>query len=213
MTLPVASSRLLSEVRLSNAQLSAPWLSAGMAQALAAMCPPLTIADVSDAAQKLATRGGPTPAVDVFLRLGADLMKARQVVEALTALRELEAAEVDSATVLDAKVGGNLRAPRDLAVADQVFEELVHVLSRLTSPAGAHTIIVRAISLAEVDFPFLEQVHPIGRQAGFGPFSESMTGVAPGEAGNAAAAVLRHALSLVSGCVGEDLTARLLRRV
>jgi hypothetical protein len=71
-----------------NAQLSPSWLSDGMAQALAAMCPPLTRADVSHAAHQLAARVGPASLLNAFLRHGAEVMSALQVVEALSALRD-----------------------------------------------------------------------------------------------------------------------------
>ena len=64
------------------------WLSPDMAAALAATSPPLTAADVTHAAEGLAERFTPTEAVGVLLRHGGNLLQARQVVEALRALRD-----------------------------------------------------------------------------------------------------------------------------
>jgi hypothetical protein len=61
-----------------------------MAQALAAMCPPLSTADVVQAANKLAEHGTPTRVIGQLLHQQADLRSVRQVVEALQALRELQ---------------------------------------------------------------------------------------------------------------------------
>jgi hypothetical protein len=87
------------------------------------------------------------------------------------------------------------------------------VLSRATSPAGAHSIVRRAINLAEVDFPFLTQVHTcLTGRTDFSTFSDSISRVGPDEADRAATAILGHALSLMSGRVDRDVTFRLLRR-
>ncbi len=61
-----------------------------MAHALAASCPPLEITDVVQAANQLAAHRGPTQVIGQLLRRQADLRSARQVVEALQALRELQ---------------------------------------------------------------------------------------------------------------------------
>jgi hypothetical protein len=70
-------------------RISAGWLSDDMAHALAAMSPPLETTDVEQAADKLTQCAGQPLVVDGLLRRNVDLLKARQVVEALRALREL----------------------------------------------------------------------------------------------------------------------------
>lgn len=62
-----------------------------MAHALAAMCPPLRTSDVVRAANKLATQARPTSVTSQLLRQGADVMSVRRVVEALQALRDIQA--------------------------------------------------------------------------------------------------------------------------
>jgi hypothetical protein len=184
-----------------------------MARALAAMCPPLTSADVSDAAHQLAARVGRASLLDAFLRHGAELMSARQVVEALSALRDTGPAHPCSVAAPGATVSDSQSASCQHALADQLLVDLLDVLSRVTSPAGAHSIVRRAINLAEVDFPFLERVHTRRMdQTDFSTFSDSISRVGPDEADRAVTAVLGHALSLMSGCVGRDVTFRLLRR-
>jgi hypothetical protein len=64
-----------------------------MAHALAAMCPPLRTIDVMRAANKLTTHTGPTTVARQLLHQGADLMGVRRVVEALEALRDIQAQE------------------------------------------------------------------------------------------------------------------------
>ena len=68
---------------------SSAWLSNDMAHALAASCPPLEKTDVMQAADTLSARGRPQQAMDFLLRQGADLMKVRRLVEALSALRDV----------------------------------------------------------------------------------------------------------------------------
>jgi hypothetical protein len=68
---------------------SSAWLSADMAHALAALCPPLKTIDVVRAANTLTTRATPTHVMETLLHQGADLMDVRQVVAALEALRDL----------------------------------------------------------------------------------------------------------------------------
>ncbi len=60
-----------------------------MAHALAAMSPPLKPSDVERAADRLTLLAGQPQIVDGLLRRNVHLMKARRIVEALGALREL----------------------------------------------------------------------------------------------------------------------------
>jgi hypothetical protein len=71
--------------------ISSAWLSAEMARALAASCPPLKTADVVNVADSLPAHARPTRVIGQLLLHGADLMNVRRVVEALRALRDLAA--------------------------------------------------------------------------------------------------------------------------
>ena len=73
---------------MSDRECAPAWLSPDMAAALAATSPPLTPADVTHAAEGLAERITPIQAIDVLLSHGGNLLQARQVVEALRALRD-----------------------------------------------------------------------------------------------------------------------------
>ena len=70
---------------------SASWLSDDMAHALAAMCPPLQIADVLRAADKLSQHAAAPEVVvvDRMLRPDVDPVSLRKVIEALHALHDL----------------------------------------------------------------------------------------------------------------------------
>ena len=78
---------------MSSQRSSANWLSDEMAQALAAMCPPLQTADVLSAADRL-TEHATSPTVvlvDAMFRSGGDRVNLRNVLEALHALYALHA--------------------------------------------------------------------------------------------------------------------------
>src|SRR3954447_12646529 len=64
------------------------WLSPAMAVALAAAAPPLTPTDITSAAETLTEPNTPIRAIDLLLRRGGNLIQARQLVEALRALRD-----------------------------------------------------------------------------------------------------------------------------
>jgi hypothetical protein len=88
MTMAAAGHRLGS---MRKPKISSAWLSAEMAHALAAVCPPLKTADVVQAADRLTAHAKPTRVIGHLLLHGADLMEVRRVVEALRALRDLAA--------------------------------------------------------------------------------------------------------------------------
>ena len=71
--------------------ISSAWLSAEMARALAASCPPLKTEDVVQGADSLTAHAKPTRVIGHLLLHGADLMSVRRVVEALRALHDLAA--------------------------------------------------------------------------------------------------------------------------
>ena len=63
-----------------------------MARALAAISPQSRAHDVVQAANELTSHAAPAHVIRHLLEHGADLMKIRMVVEALTALRDLRPA-------------------------------------------------------------------------------------------------------------------------
>lgn len=82
-------------------------------------------------------------------------MGARRVVETLSALRDMGPADARSVSSLEMTEGDYAPATSQHAVAEQLLADLLEVLSSVTSPAGAQSIVRRAINLAEVDCPFL----------------------------------------------------------
>ena len=68
---------------------SSAWLSADMAEALAATAPALTCGDVVHAADQLTLDMRPARVADDLLRRGADLLQAGRVIEVLLVLREV----------------------------------------------------------------------------------------------------------------------------
>src|SRR5690349_4589969 len=102
-----------------------------MAQALAAMSPPLVKAALLAAADKLMADTGMAQVMDDLLRQGADLMTVRQVVEALRALRDARVTDSDLAGSLiarEARLAG--RAFGSVLVEERVLEKLGTGLSR-----------------------------------------------------------------------------------
>jgi hypothetical protein len=72
-------------------RISASWLSDDMAQALAAMCPPLQTADVLRAADKLSEHASSREVyvVDSLFRSDVDRVNLRNVIKSLRALHDL----------------------------------------------------------------------------------------------------------------------------
>lgn len=187
-----------------------------MARGLAAICPPLTSADVRRAAEKLAVSQKPSPIIDNFLQLGADLMLGRQVVEALGALHEIAAESVASDDTLPARgiwvKRGRIQREHDSLVSDRVLQELVRVVSNSISAAAMHGVILRAMYLAEVDFPFLAPLRASSEfDAGFEDIGARLTSASPTEAGDATLAIVRNTLELLNALIGDDLTFSLTR--
>ena len=74
--------------RMSSPGGSSAWLSYDMARALAAAYPPLNPRDVVRAADELAIETNPVAVIRRLLRHGSNLLGARGVVAALSALRD-----------------------------------------------------------------------------------------------------------------------------
>jgi len=192
---------------VSYGQLPPPWLGDSMAHALSAMCPPLISADITRAAHRLAGHVAPACVVEDFLQAGADPVTARQIVEALDALRELAPAGVKWALAASPAEGSS-----EFALGEQVWNELVELLSRLTSPAGAHSILLRAMYLAQVDFPFVARLsaNP-ATAAGFASWPAMAAEVGADQLRQGVTAVFRNALAIVRASIGGPLTARLMQ--
>jgi hypothetical protein len=86
MTMAAAGHRLGS---MRKPKISSAWLSAEMAHALAAVCPPLKTADVVQAADSLTAHAKSTRVIGHLLLHAADLMPGAKGCQALLALRGL----------------------------------------------------------------------------------------------------------------------------
>ena len=125
---------------------SSTWLSDDMAQALTTMFPPLEAADVVQAADTLAATSGASSVVDQLLRQGADLMQARQIVEALAALHNARVMESplpdwlvsqEIGVEADAAEVSAARSPKNPASTNFLFAASRRVGTSAVSPVGA----------------------------------------------------------------------------
>lgn len=186
-----------------------------MAHALAAMCAPLQVADVIQAADRLNVGSRVAHVSDQLLRQGADLMTVQRVVEALRALRDAGVTDSDLAAWLMAReTGADVDSSGQAAAAERVYQKLGPALSRLVSPGGTRVLLARALHVARPEFPFLRGVTagaPPGRY--LSGLSERMPDTDAGEASQGLQAVLGILLDLLFGFIGLDLTVRLAREV
>jgi len=184
-----------------------------MAYALAAMSPPLSTADVVDAADELTANLGPAPAIDQLLRRGADLMTVRRVIEALRALRDVQVTDSGLAGWLLTREAGPGADPRSLAAAtEHVLRKLDPGLSRLATPSGSQALLSRALHVARAAFPFLDGVRAIATpDIGLQGLSERIVDLDAAEVGSGLQALLGVLLDLVIGLIGEDLTIAVVR--
>jgi hypothetical protein len=191
------------------------WLSDDMAQALAAMSPPLVKADVLAAADKLMADTGTAPVIDDLLRQGGDLMTVRQVVEALRALRDARVTDSGLAGWLIAREAGLAGGSFGSAlVEERVLEKLGTGLARLASPGGTQALLSRALHVARPQFPVLEGVRArVAPDVGFTGLGGAVPKLDRAELGKGLQAVLGVLLDLIVGLVGEDLTMRLVSAV
>jgi hypothetical protein len=194
---------------------SPPWLSNDMAHALAAMCPPLDTSDVMQAADMLTARLGATHVIDRLLRLGVDLLEARQVVEALGALRDAPQPDSQLAGWLLVRESGVGVDGRSLAAAaERVCWKLSGPLSRLVSPAGSQGILSRALRRARAGFPFLDGVRAgTPPETCLGGLGESVGVVDTVEETRGLLAVLDTIFDLLIALIGRNLTLLLVRDV
>jgi hypothetical protein len=198
-----------------NPAISSAWLSDEMARALAAMCPPLEEKHVVRATETLATDSRSVRAIDGLLRQGLDLIRVRQVIEALRALRDARLPAYDLAEWLLVKeAGAGTDASGLTAAIERVYEKLSTRLSRLVASAAAQSMLSRALYIARADFPFL-----VGLQAGSSHavclegLAELVSAIRLDDARQGLLAVLRVLLDLLRSIIGEKLTLRLVSEV
>jgi hypothetical protein len=184
-----------------------------MALALTTMFAPLETADVVHAADTLVAASGATGVVDQLLRQGADLLQARQLVEALSALHDARDMEPPvPAWLLAQELGPEADAAEVAAAAERVCQKLSSRLSTLVSPIGVQAVLARALHLGRADFPFLE-----GVRAGQPPgvclvgLVVCVHDVGPAGARAGLDAVLGIVIRLLVGLIGHDLTMLQLR--
>ena len=101
------------------------------------------------------------------------------------------------------------------AAAERVFEKLSHRLAQLITPVGAEALLMRAVHLSRVDFPFLGVVPrtPNTHISLIERLREAAAAVEPSEAHEGFVGVLGTLIGLLVSFIGEDLTFRLLRDV
>jgi hypothetical protein len=198
---------------LQDPPVATAWLSGDMAHALAAMSPPLSTADVLEAADTLTADLAPAPAMDRLLRHGADLMTVRRVIEALRALRDARVTDSGLAGWLLTREAGPGADSQGLAAAtERVLQKLGPRLSSLAAPSGSQALLSRALHVARAAFPFLE-----GVRAAAAPhmclqgLSEHIVDVDAAEVATGLQALLGVLLDLVVGLIGEDLTIGMAR--
>jgi hypothetical protein len=192
---------------------AAPWLSDDMAHALAAMSPPLSTADVLEAADELTASLAPTPAIDQLLRHGADLLTVRRVIEALRALRDARVTDSGLAGwLLTREAGPGADRQRLAEATERVLQKLGPGLSRLATPSGSQALVSRALHVVRAAFPFLDRVRvtaaPDIRIEGL---SEHIVDLEAAELASGLQALLGVLLDLVIGLIGEDLTIAVVR--
>jgi hypothetical protein len=112
--------------------------------------------------------------------------------------------------LLAREVGGSNDAPAIALAARRLCERFAQQLTPIIGNAGVSAIYLRTLHLAQRQFPSLALIPPQGD----GPFArvqESLRGLEPGVASDAAIVVLTTASNLLESFIGEGLTTRLLR--
>ena len=184
-----------------------------MAHALTTMFPPLETTDVVQAADTLAAGSSATRVVDHLLRQGADVLQARQIVEALDALRDARVMEFPLPDwLLTQETGPEANTAEISAAAERVCQKLSSRLSRLASPIAAQAALARALHLGRAEFTFLEGVHA-GRATHVCLLDlvECTRGIEPDEVRRGLVAVLGILIHLLVGLIGNEFTMRQLR--
>jgi hypothetical protein len=112
--------------------------------------------------------------------------------------------------LLAQEVGSSKDAPAIALAARRLCERFAQRLTPIIGDAGVSAICSRSLHLVQRQFPSLALVP----SPGDGPFArvqESLQGLEPGVAWDAAIAVLTTASTLLDSFIGEGLTTRLLR--
>jgi hypothetical protein len=112
--------------------------------------------------------------------------------------------------LLAREMDGSNDAPAIALAARRLCERFAQQLTPIIGDAGVSAICLRTLHLVQRRFPSF----PLIPAQGDGPFArvqESLQGLEPGFASDAAIAVLTTASNLLDSFIGEGLTTRLLR--
>jgi hypothetical protein len=108
------------------------------------------------------------------------------------------------------EMGSSTDAPAIALAARRLCERFAQQLTPIIGEAGVSAICSRSLHLAQRRFPLLATT-PAHGDGAFARVEESLRGLEPGTASDAAIAVLTTASSLLDSFIGEGLTTRLLR--
>jgi hypothetical protein len=113
--------------------------------------------------------------------------------------------------LLAREVGSSTDAPAIALAARRLCERFALQLTPIIGDGGVSAICSRSLHLAQRQFPSLTLI-PAQGDGPFARVQESLQGLEPGVASDAAIAVLNSASNLLDSFIGEGLTTRLLRR-
>jgi hypothetical protein len=108
------------------------------------------------------------------------------------------------------EVGSSTDAPAIALAARRLCERFAQQLTPIIGDAGVSAICSRSLHLAQRQFPSLVSV-PAQVDGAFARVQESLQGLEPAVASDAAVAVLTTVSNLLDSLIGEGLTTRLLR--
>jgi hypothetical protein len=112
--------------------------------------------------------------------------------------------------LLAREVGNGSDAPAIALAARRLCERFAQQLTPIIGDAGVSAICSRSMHLAQRQFPSLALIPARGDRP-FARVQESLQGLQPDIASDAAIAVLDTASNLLDALIGEGLTTRLLR--
>jgi hypothetical protein len=108
------------------------------------------------------------------------------------------------------EVGSSTDAPAIALAARRLCERFAQELTPIIGDAGVSAICSRSLHLARRQFPSVASI-PADGDGPFARVQESLQGLEPSVASDAAIAVLTTASNLLDSFIGEGLTTRLLR--
>lgn len=108
------------------------------------------------------------------------------------------------------EVGSSTDAPAIALAARRLCERFAQELTPIIGHAGVSAICSRSLHLARRQFPSVASI-PADGDGPFARVQESLQGLEPSVASDAAIAVLTTASNLLDSFIGEGLTTRLLR--